>query len=221
MASNQPIRTLIRRVAPGLTVFAKGFGLLYSRRSFLRISGYVESVANRRPMRVDGSPIPWMNYHIIQFLEDRLSKDLIVFEYGSGNSTLFFAPRVAHITAVEHDPDWYAEVSTGLPSNANLTLCDPYDVDRYVNTIGLGQTKYDIVIVDAQDRVACLKAAPPHLSSRGVILLDDAEKPIYQSGINYLLAQGFRQLPFEGLKPSGIRAYRTTVFYRNDNCLDI
>ncbi|MDH3647029.1 MAG: FkbM family methyltransferase [Gammaproteobacteria bacterium] len=220
MARKRPIRDLLRKV-PGFSVLGKVLVLRYSPRSFLRTSGYFKSVASKRPQRVDGTPLPWMNYHMIQFLEDRLKKDFRVFEFGSGNSTLFFAPRVANITSVEVDRQWYEEVSGQMPGNANVMLCDPYDVNRYLAMLGQDNVDYDIVIVDAEDRVACLKASPPHLTSRGVILLDDADKPKYQSGIDYLLEQGFRQLPFEGLKPGGIRAYRTTVFYRDGNCLNI
>jgi hypothetical protein len=39
--------------------------------------------------------------------------------------------------------------------------------------------------------------------------------------IEPLRESGFRALPFEGLKPGSIRAYRTTVFYRDHNCLNI
>ena len=95
------IRSKLRKYFPGVVVFLKGMSLLYERRSYLKKSGYLKSVITNKPCRQDGSPIPWMNYNIISFLEQRLSKDLSLFEYGSGNSTLFFADLVGSVVSVE------------------------------------------------------------------------------------------------------------------------
>ena len=220
-SSRKQFNSLIRKYLPGLTVFVKGLGLMYSNRSFLKTSGYIRSVREKRPCRSDGSPIPWMNYHMIAFLEERLSSDLSVFEYGSGNSTMFLAPRVGTVTSVECEREWYEYVVTQVPDNVKLILCDPFDSKQYPKIISEGNRKFDIVIVDAEERVACMKQAVPWVTDRGVILLDDAEREHYKEGIDTVLAAGFRKLDFEGLKPNGIRAYRTTVFYRNGNCLGI
>lgn len=81
----------LKRLFPSVSVFVKTLGLVYSKRSMLRKLGWVESVRTGKPCRKDGSPIPWMNYSVIQFLDERLNKDLSLFEYGSGNSTMFYA----------------------------------------------------------------------------------------------------------------------------------
>ena len=70
-------------------------------------------------------------------------------------------------------------------------------------------------------RADCLAVAEQGLTDRGVIVLDDAERPEYAAGVEHLLARSFRKLDFEGLKPGGIRAYRTSVFYRPGNALGI
>lgn len=193
---------------------------MYSRRSFLRQSGYVESVRTRRPSRADGSPIPWMNYAVIAFLEDRLNNHMTLFEYGSGNSTLFFAEHVGRVVSVECDKSWHDYVKESLPSNVKLLLA-PKGGDEYVQIIEKQDEKYDVVIVDAEDRVACMTYADRCLSDAGVLLLDDAAAENFADGIDTLLARGFRRLDFDGLKPGSVRCYRTTVFYRPDNCFGI
>jgi hypothetical protein len=36
-----------------------------------------------------------------------------------------------------------------------------------------------------------------------------------------LLSRGFRVMPFDGMKAGGINVYRTSIFYRDNNCLGI
>ena len=219
--SLKKLRNALRRIVPSWFVFGKGLGLLYSKRSFLRTSGYLLSVRLKQPVRPDGSPIPWMNYAAISFLEKRLTPDLVVFEFGSGNSTRFFARLVRRVVSVECDAGWYAKVSAELPTNVQLILCSPYDRDRYLATLTSRPERFDVIIVDAEDREACLRVAPDRLTERGVIVLDDANRPAYQDAIAYLGERGFKELDLEGLKPGGLRAYRTSVFYRPGNAVEI
>ena len=215
------LRNALRPLFPPLFVFAKGLGLLYSPRSYLRSSGYLQSVKANRPCRKDGTPIPWMNYHVIGFLEERLRRDHSLFEFGSGNSTRFFAELVGRVVSVECDPEWYGRVSANIPSNVRLVLCNPFDEQKYLQVLRDQQTKFDVIVIDAKAREACLGEAHAWLTDRGVVLLDDAARVAYQPAIGAMLARGFRKLDFEGLKPGGIRAYRTTIFYRSNNALGI
>ena len=73
--------------------------------------GWFESFNTKRSINKIGNPIPWCTYSFIKFIEPRLKKDFKVFEYGSGNSTLWYAKRVAEITSVENDFGWYNSVS--------------------------------------------------------------------------------------------------------------
>ena len=213
-------RSRVRRFIPGVFVFAKGISFLYSRRSILRQSGFVETVRTGRPCRADGSPIAWMNYSVLSFLEDRLNKEMNLFEYGSGNSTLFFAERVGRVVSVECDQGWYDYVKGTLPENVELLLA-PKGGDEYVQIIDKQNDKYDVIIVDAEDRVACMTYADRHLTEAGVLLLDDAKPEQFGDGIDTLVARGFRRLDFDGLKPGSVKSHRTTVFYRPGNCFGI
>ena len=43
-----------------------------------------------------------------------------VFEYGSGNGTIWWASRSEFVRAVEHDASWYKKVLKLLPKNVEL-----------------------------------------------------------------------------------------------------
>ncbi len=214
-------RNGLRRYVPGLFVLGKMMALMNAKRSMLRTSGFIESVRRKRPCRPDGSPIPWMNYNVISLLEERLGRDFSLFEYGSGNSTLFFAGLVGRVVSLECEEAWYQEISGSMPDNVTLLLHSPFDADQYVNAAVEQDSKFDVIVVDAEERPRCLLKAPEALTDGGVILLDDAAREAYQPATREMLDRGFRKLDFEGLKPGGIRAYRTTVFYRPDNVLGI
>jgi hypothetical protein len=215
------IRSVLRRLFPPVTVFLKTLALVYSSRSMLRKLGYIESVKSKKPCRKDGSPIPWMNYHVIQFLEERLTKDLSLFEYGSGNSTFFYASLVRNVTSIELDEQWYAYVQQKAPSNVRLILFEIDSQESYCEIARQQDQKFDVIVVDAAERVDCLKQAPAALTDTGVIILDDTGDSNHAEGIDFLIGHGFRKLDFEGLKANSIRAYRTSVFYRAENCLGI
>lgn len=219
--NSKGLKAQLRTIFPFFFVISRGFKLLYSERSFLNRAGYTNSLKLRRPCRKDGSYLPWMNYQVITFLEQRLNNDLELFEYGSGYSTLFFAKLVKQVTAIEHDFSWFEIVNTMKPASVNLIHQSLDDEDAYCNAAGRSKTAYDVIVVDGRLRVRCVKAAMNCLSAQGVILLDDSARDRYAEAISLLLSNGFKKLDFSGLKPGSINTHQTTVFYKTDNCLGI
>jgi len=217
----RPIKTIMRALFPSLFILARGMKLLFSEKSFLVKSGYVESIKTRRPCTKDGNPLPWMNYQVIHFLNDRLHKGLEMFEYGSGYSTAYYAERAGAITSVEHHKGWFDIVEQTKPNNATLFYRGLDDSDAYCNCSSTQGKAFDIVVVDGRERVKCMESALKSLKDGGVILLDDSLRSRYQSGIDLMLENGFRKLDFLGLKPGGLGAHQTTIFYKDNNCLKL
>jgi len=199
------LKRILGRVAPRLSMSLRvNSRLVRWKASYLHSTGWIRSLEEGRPVDHDGNPIPWMNYPVIRFLEDRLRSDFNLFEYGSGNSTSFFAARVRFVTSVEYDRAWLELVESKLPTNAKLVF-QSADVDgAYCRTITVSGEKYDVVIIDGRDRVNCVRQAVHCLSSRGVILLDDSQRARYADGLSY-----------------GNEEDRSTIFYRRDNCFGI
>lgn len=165
-----------------------------------------------------GEPLPWMPYAFIDFLDERLDPDVRVFEYGSGNSTRWFAERVGEVVSVEHDRTWFDEVHTSVPSNAEVV----YRTGReYVSTPD-EYGEFDLVVVDGRNRVECVEAATDSLANDGVIVWDDSRgRPSYSSKMDELERTGFRELSFQGMGPVTANLQRTSVLYRDHNCLGI
>jgi len=86
-------------------------------------------------LRFGASPlkdeIPWMTFKAIEFLNINLVKNMRVFEYGSGGSTIFFGLHGCEVFSVEHDKNWYNAVQTQLHKRkmyaCKLFLISPTD----------------------------------------------------------------------------------------------
>lgn len=212
-------KNILTRLVP--TPVLAHIRLINDKSSYLYSTGWMKSLKSRKPLDMNGKPIPWMNFPTIRFLEERLTHDLTLFEFGSGYSTIFYATRVRSVDSIEYDEKWFQSVKAMIPANVTL-IYSKRDVDgEYCRTIGLANRKYDVVIVDGRDRVNCIRQSIPALTSRGVILLDDSQRDRYKEGIDYAAASGFKSLHLEGLKPTGSGADRTTIFYRDGNSLGI
>ncbi len=162
-----------------------------------------------------------MNHNAIALLHERLKNDMLLFEYGSGYSTLFFAARVAQVISVEHEPKIANKLEVSLPSNVELLYRPVRDIDAYCQAILESGERYDLVVIDGRERVRCAELASSALSQRGVILLDDSQRGEYLPAIQHLQALGFKRLDFNGHQPYGAEGERTSIFYRPENCLEI
>lgn len=213
---------LIRKYFPSAYVLIYGArDLLFKRDPYLREVGWIRSLVENAPVSGSGEPLPWMNYAVTDLLEERLSGDLNLFEYGSGYSTHFFAKRVRSVISVEYDSKWFEQIKAGAPENLTI-LFRKEDVDGfYCRSIHDCDGDFDIVVVDGRDRVNCVRQAIGKLSDRGVIILDDSERDHYASVLRFVKERGFRVLSLRGLKPLSGRTYQTSIIYREGNCLAI
>jgi len=64
-----------------------------------------------------GLGLPWITFAAISYLESNLKSSDVVFEYGSGGSTTFFAKYCKLIESVDHDPEWETLVQKYLVEN--------------------------------------------------------------------------------------------------------
>ena len=181
--------------------------------------GWFQSFHTKRSVDAAGNALPWYTYPFIAFLTPRLNRNLLVFEYGSGNSTRWYADRVKHITAVEHDETWAGMVAPQLP--VNTTLLPRSLGDAYVQAAAEANERYHIIIVDGRQRVECVLFSADFLTPDGVLILDNSEREIYREARTFLEQHGFRSLDFFGMTPIISDESCTSVFYRSGNCLDI
>jgi hypothetical protein len=195
--------------------------LSFNDKGYLDEVGWFNAFDSQTPVDQDNNPIPWVTYSFIDFIKGRLNKQHTVFEFGSGNSTFFYAKYAGIVVSVEHDKEWFDKILSAKPENAELIYCELIrDGDYCRMPIKLEET-FDIIIVDGRDRVNCCKQAVKAVSANGVIVLDDSEREFYKEGVGFLVKKGFKELSFSGISPGLFYRKSTSVFYRADNCLGI
>jgi hypothetical protein len=187
-------------------------------RSALVENGWFKSYRKAVPIDATGKPLPWLTYAATDFLSTRLNRDLSLFEYGCGFSTIWYCTRVKSVTSVEHDPQWAGRVEGMLPSNGRVLSCqDPEAYVRAISQVG----KVDVIVVDGIARAACYQHAVESLTTHGVIVADDSARDDFKQSWPGLREQGFKEIVFTGLTPGHFVKSQTSILYRKDNCLGI
>jgi len=195
--------------------------ILMNSSGYLKDIGWINSFKYQMPIDKDSNPLPWVTYGFIDFISDRLNTTMDIFEFGSGNSTLWYASKAKNIISVEHDNVWFEKIKKTMPKNVNIyyeKLLYDGEYSKFANAL---DRKFDIVIVDGRDRVNCMKNAINAIKENGVIVLDDSERKQYREGIDFLLNKDFKKIDFWGISPGLFYRKNTTVFYKNNNCLGI
>lgn len=152
---------------------------------------------------------PWTSQASIRIFENILNREMIGLEYGSGNSTIFLARRLRHLTSVEHHEGWYRTVQNQLKalelSNVDYHLIPPqasevehpytfykdfgftendFQVRREYHSYFSFVTRYpsehfDFILVDGRARVECALLAIPKLKPGGIFVLDNSDRTRY------------------------------------------
>jgi hypothetical protein len=188
---------------------------------YLRDVGWFNSFYKRESLDRQNNPIPWLSYPFIAFLEPRLNKTMTVFEYGSGNSTLWFSQRVGKVVSLEHDKAWFDKLTGKMPENVSLVFKLLQKNGAYSGYIEETKEKYEVIIIDGRDRVNCVKKSINSLSDKGVLVFDNSNVDCYKEAILFLESNHFKKIDFYGMSPITTISTCTTIFYKVNNCLGI
>jgi len=193
----------------------------FKRENYLYDIGWTNSIITGKVVDAAGNPVPWVTYPYIQFIGERLNKNLDIFEFGSGNSTLYYAKNAGMVDSVDHDKFWYEKIKCTMPANVNLFYCELEDGANYSRYALTTNRLYDMIIVDGMNRVECCLNNLEALKPTGVLVVDDSERPEYDTATAFLKEKGFKRLDFWGTAPTVYYLKCTTIFYRDNNCLGI
>lgn len=165
---------------------------------------------------------PWWGKTVIDFVVPRLKNNFKVFEWGAGNSTLFWSQYVGEVVSVEYDSAWYEKIRQVLPDNARLEYCALEYNGTYCKKILEEQDKFDIILIDGRDRVHCAYNSLEKLKEDGIIIWDNSEREYYEAGYEFLKEHGFKRIELSSIiyGAPGVEDF-TSIFYRRNNILDI
>lgn len=181
--------------------------------AYLNSLGATRSFVERRPLTSDGEPLPWMTYPAIEYLSQLDLRDAFVFEYGSGNGSLFWASRARKVVSIEDNSEWIEELRPRC--RANQTIRFAPERSQYVCVIKELDETPDIVVIDGKYRRECAGFAAHAVSLSGMIILDNSDW--HPKTCEFLTGQGFTQLDFIGHGPINAYTWATSVFLRSSS----
>jgi hypothetical protein len=172
--------------------------------------GWNRSAVEARPVMADGSAIPWYTYPAIEFLNTLDFSGRRIFEFGCGNSSMFWSSKAEEVCAVDIDPAWVEEIrGYGIK---NLRLSGVANKADYVRAPEDGQGTFYVVVIDGKFRFSCVDAAQRAVSDDGFIIFDNADW--FDSGCEKLRAAGWIQIDFAGPGPFNEYFWTTSIFVR-------
>ena len=171
----------------------------------------------------NGAPLPWMTYPFIEFITPQLNKNLEIFEFGSGSSTLFFAKRVKKVIALESNAKWFEimklKIAEAKLDNIELILMkdalENEEYAKYAQNLAAKGINFDLIVVDSLKRSNCVKNSILALKPSGRLILDDSERRHYGKIFEFMKDEGFKQQDFEGIAPAQLRMKNTTIFFKS------
>lgn len=188
-----------------------------------------DKMAERRNFLIAGSNgINENLLHVIDnsltgFLEEKLNKEMSMFEYGSGKSTLYFANHIKQVISISHDDKHYQKLLKSSKASENLTL-RKYGLNRnFANAIvSEGAEKmYDIISVKGRYRAACAINAFAQLTPSGILMLNDSEGENNVQVFEYYQKKGYKHISFASERPFGVVGQTITLFYKKENIFNI
>ncbi|MAH84069.1 MAG: hypothetical protein CBB68_06960 [Rhodospirillaceae bacterium TMED8] len=121
--------------------------------------------------------VPMISYQARREIEMFLGPHTRMIEFGSGNSTPWFALRVGYLYSFEDKADWYEHVQQELKrigvQNVHHEL---RSIDSYADLSCIHNESLDFALIDGTDRAGCIRAVLPKIKVGGWVYLDNSDK---------------------------------------------
>jgi hypothetical protein len=186
-----------RKMAANLEILARGYGQLRTFNS-------------HRPVDSLGNALPWFTYPAIEYLKRLNCSGWRVFEYGAGESTIYWSRKGAIVTSVEHNEQWFVEMQNRLLPGA--TISHRAERESYANAIREAGTQFNVIVIDGVFRETCADVCIPYLGEGGILILDNSDW--YHETGKKIRQRGFLEVSFSGFGPVNDYTWTTSLFFK-------
>lgn len=198
--------------SPVKKYYLQFLSILKSARILALEFGHFRSIREGHAINSSGMPIPWYTYPAIEFLDTLDLSTCDVFEFGSGNSSVFWANRARQVVSVEDNKPWFELVQARKRGNQVVLYGE--DESSYVGALSGCGRLFDVVVVDGRWRLACVPAAISALKPGGFIVLDNSDRPEEKKCSELLRRSGLFQIDFNGFGPINSYCWSTSIFLK-------
>jgi predicted O-methyltransferase YrrM len=155
-------------------------------RSFQHLTPrYIWNRFLEKAYRRKNPDLPWLTPDANQILSTYLKPSDVGVEFGSGQSTIWFAQRIAKLISVEHDREWY-ESNSRIFQEEKISNVEYYLRERTEGTDGekkmppyvgvveeIADESQDFALIDGIYRDFCGIAVVDKIKPGGVIIIDN------------------------------------------------
>jgi hypothetical protein len=153
---------------------------------------------------------PWLVYSAVAHM-DPLVRGKRVIEFGSGMSTVWFAARCREVISVEDNSKWYDAVVHRTRANNNVQVIYAASKADYLQALSRVGGKFDVVLIDGSQRIACLEAARGHLNPNGIVIVDNTDAdPALSLAVERAFSDSTIRI-FRGWVPGILHPNETTI----------
>jgi len=167
------------------------------------LSAWKWSALNQR-----GEPTPWYTYPALEYLDGIDFRNKVIFEFGSGNSTLYWARVAKKVISVEGDLQWYQKMKMGIPKNVSYVFAR--NKRDYLSALSDTKIHFDVIVIDGEFREECYHLALNKMADNGMIIFDNSDRYGAFLKKNQKLHPGIR-VDFYGLGPINAYPWCTTL----------
>jgi len=172
----------------------------------LMARGHTKTISSRLPMDWDGRPIPWYTYPFIDYISDVDTSKWRILEFGSGQSTLFWAPRAASILAYENSPAWLDKMRGLVPSNVELRF---FEGEKSLDELDELDFVPDLVVVDGWKRGACARRSIQAFGHAPIYILENSDW--FPKAAAAMRESGLTEIRFKGFGPINGYTWATSL----------
>lgn len=204
---NHQTKTILRKILP--------MTIIDSIRTYKRFSldyGHLKSIFHQQAIDKNNQPIPWITYPALDYIQQLDLSDKTLFEFGSGNSTLFWSKNCKKVYSIESDLKWYNQIKQKIEKNVDYQYIS--DLKDYSLAINKFKTTFDIIFIDGKERELCAKEAINKLHPQGFIILDNSDW--YHPITEFLRKNDFIQIDMSGFGPINGYTSSTSFFFRRN-----
>lgn len=181
-------------------------------QTLLYKQGQLNSYKQHKPVDCMDEPTPWITYPALEFLSQFDYSVSDVFEFGAGNSTLYWAKRAKKVVSVETDKEWFEALQKKKPSNVQLSHID--EAKEFAESILQADRTFDVIVIDSlKHRYGATLNAMQKISPGGIIVFDNSDW--YPNSCRLLREAGFIQIDFHGFGPVNGYTWTTSLYFKD------
>lgn len=205
------MKNLIKKSLPSLY-----WDVRKQTRNFFNLAkryGQFQTIRKWSCLDREGAPIPWYTYPAIEYLSHIDFSSLKVLEYGSGNSTLWWAKKCEELVSIEGNSKWYEKIKGVAQISNKVTYLLETSEDAYIRQDYL--LVANVIVIDGFYRSKCadwlIKSIHDKSHNVAMLIIDNADW--YPKTIKKLKESlGWIQVDFHGFGPINDYSWTTSIF---------